>query len=96
MQFISSGSLRALLVLCVFIPLLLAATGIFSTTFDTTLQSQMVMGMPLFLWLWIGVSMIICTLIIWVGMRLTFKTTDDSLDDVSTLPTLPSQGVSHE
>lgn len=104
MQFISSGTLRTLFVLCFCFPLLLALAGIFSTTIDTSIQSQLVMGMPLFLWFWLSVSFVICATIITVGLRLTYQSYDDTAamsdSDINphnsqkAMPT--NKGVSHE
>ena len=85
MQFINSGHLRTLFLLCVVIPLLLAAASIFSTSFPTDIQNQPILGIPLFLWVWVGVSLFIVGLVLMVGTRLSYQATDDALLESPTL-----------
>lgn len=94
MQFITQGDLKTLLLLCVVIPLLLAAASIFSTAFPAHIQNQPVLGIPLFLWVWIGVSTLICGLVLFVGSRLSYQTNDDALLELS--DTANTVEVTHE
>lgn len=82
MQFIALGNMRALLVACVCVPLSLATASIVSTHIDTALQSQPILGIPLFLWLWIFISLTICSSLMWVGSRLSYQDTDVVTQDL--------------
>ena len=91
MQYITSDSMRVLLVACVCLPLCLAIASIFSTHLDVTLQSQPVAGIPLFLWLWLSVSLSICAILMWVGSRLNYQDSDFITADKGTSPALSKQ-----
>lgn len=97
MQFITSGSLPALRVACVYLPLFLAFASMFSTQFDSSLQSQPIAGIPLFLWLWLGVSLGICTVLMWVSSRLDYQDSDFATQDRDSSQSINSlEGERHD
>ncbi|WP_410472286.1 hypothetical protein ACGTJS_12285 [Faucicola mancuniensis] len=77
MHHITQTSLRSLLKTCVYLPLIIALTGIFSTNLSSTIQSQFIFGIPLILWVWLLFSVLICLLAVIFGSRLTFDDNDD-------------------
>ncbi len=50
----------ALSKLCVLLPVILALVAIFSTTLSADTQSQLIMGLPIILWFWFAIALLIC------------------------------------
>ena len=75
------GNLTALRTACVFIPLSLAALCMASTSLPQSIQNQFLLGIPMMLVIWFGVSVLICMLTVVMGRKIMRDLPDDTHDD---------------
>ncbi len=76
---IASATNRLFLPLVV-VPIILAMTAIFSTLLPAELQSQLVMGLPLILWVWFAIALFLCLLSVVISYKVIAQLTKTSQD----------------
>lgn len=70
-----------LLISCVFLPISLALTAIFTTTLPTQMQSKLVMSVPVILWFWLAVSFFVCLITIIFAIKMSHVTNDSDFEE---------------
>ncbi len=75
-----SNTINRLFLPLVIVPIMLAMTAIFSTLLPTELQSQLVMGLPLILWVWFAIALFLCLLSVVISYKVINQLSKTSQD----------------